>query len=109
MPVRPAQVVTSFYQPDELGDGPIDAPPDMARDADLALGDLFYYVMRDGTYQLWLWCVGSNGQPWWKPVYVGYQREDGKWLLVTPQLKVPGWVTWDRFARVFDAGALLRD
>ncbi|KAI1783096.1 hypothetical protein LXA43DRAFT_1067979 [Ganoderma leucocontextum] len=109
LPAEPSQVVTSFYQPDEVGDEPIEAPPDLTRDPELTLGDLFYYVKRDGTYKLWLWCIGHDGQPWWKPVYVGYQREDGRWLLITPHLKVPGWVTWDRFSRVFDVKALLRD
>ena len=106
LPVEPCQVVTLFYRQEELGQEPLDAPPDLSHDPELSLGDLFYHAMQDGSFQLWLWCIGTDGQPRWKQVYVGYQREDGRWLLVTPQLKVPGWVSWDRFSRVFDVNVL---
>ncbi|PIL26910.1 hypothetical protein GSI_10048 [Ganoderma sinense ZZ0214-1] len=86
-----SQTVTIYYQPAHLSEEPIRTPPDLSNDANLAPGDLFYHRMRDDRFQLWLWCIGVDGQPWWKPVYEGYEREDGKWLLITPQLKVPGW------------------
>ncbi|KAI1782420.1 hypothetical protein LXA43DRAFT_868907, partial [Ganoderma leucocontextum] len=74
------------------GKEPLEAPPDLSHDPELSLGDLFYYAMQDGSFQLWLWCIGSNGQPWWKQVYVGYQREDGKVLCLTEKRKLPSWL-----------------
>ena len=78
-------------------------PPDLTdvpceSDEKLAPGDLFYHRTA-GEYKLWLWTVVEDSDPFWKPVWYGYLREDGRRLIVTPVTKQPGWVSKEHYSK----------
>lgn len=91
MGVEAEHTVVAWYQDDLIHNGLIDSPVDLAHDAALSLGDLYYH-RTPAQYQLWLWTMGQDG-PWWKPVTWGHVREDGKRLIVTKLSKWPSWVS----------------
>lgn len=87
-----------------FGAGIIDAPPaDTDMDEHIAVGNIYRYIAYDHTppvYQLWLRVAGADGRPFWKPVAVGYEREDGRKLILTLSKKNPSWVQESRFKAV---------
>lgn len=97
---QPQQVVKTYYwQPDALGLQRIACPPDLKSQPQLALGDVFYYPMLT-RYQLWLWTSDDSGRLYWLAVRYGYRREDGRRLIITPELRKPSWVTESRWAQL---------
>ncbi|KAI0089956.1 hypothetical protein BDY19DRAFT_992898 [Irpex rosettiformis] len=78
---------------------PIPSPPDLSSRPDLQLGDIFYHKCPSGP-QLWIWkCQSGSSVARWHPVSVGYEREDGKKLHLTPINERPQWISSDWHAR----------
>ncbi|KAI0351501.1 hypothetical protein OH77DRAFT_1429563 [Trametes cingulata] len=79
-------------------DQPIPYPPDLTRQGDLQLGDLFLHRYGD-QHQLWHWVDETGEGPRWKSVHVGSRRADGRRLTLTPKKKQPSWVGEKWFIR----------
>ena len=70
-------------------------PPLIHHSCGLKRGDIFFHKLPDG-WQLWL----RNGdesavEDVWTEVDIGYIREDGRKLTVTPTIQAPSWVGGD--------------
>ncbi|KAI1785304.1 hypothetical protein LXA43DRAFT_1066014 [Ganoderma leucocontextum] len=92
---KPATDVTTttwFYKI-STGSQLLDTPPDLTGHPDgLAFGDIYFDWVED-HYQLWLWCLDSFGVPHWMKIPFGYERKDGKHLIVTCKIHFLSWVT----------------
>ena len=78
----------------------IQHPPDFSLCKNIDLGDIFLHRTTPRC-QLWIWAVGGDGIPYWKPVMAGYRRKDGRRLVVTDTLKIPSWVSTSTFDAKF--------
>ncbi|KAI0742713.1 hypothetical protein C8Q80DRAFT_1122903 [Daedaleopsis nitida] len=82
----------------------LQGPPDDL-DPPPALGDVYRHVVFDHPhprYQLWV-RVAADGCHTWLPVIPGYQREDGRRLILTAMKKDPSWVQESHFLSVMRA------
>ena len=66
-------------------------PPSLHPDCKVTLGDLFLHLHADGA-QIWLRVQDNDSKPSWKAIDVGYEREDGCHLTLTPKMQVLSWV-----------------
>ena len=87
-------VVTRYWEPEVIGTRLIDCPPDLSGDRNLAVGDIFIYWTAS-QYRLWIYRSGG----YWERVEMGYEREDGRVLIVTPQKREPSWVSREYYER----------
>ncbi|CDO75812.1 hypothetical protein BN946_scf184951.g10 [Trametes cinnabarina] len=71
----------------------IDAPPVFENEQDIKVGDVYRHLTPEDC-QLWLRVLGDKG-PCWRPVSLGYKREDGRCLTVTEKHQEPSWVVHD--------------
>ncbi|TFK92432.1 hypothetical protein K466DRAFT_595194 [Polyporus arcularius HHB13444] len=95
----PSQIIeTAWFQ--TKGASPIPQPPHFVEEKRY-LGDLFYHrhPVDPDRSQLWIWLASPGLPPRWKPVDVGYRREDGRYLSKTPKRKDPSWIRRDYFER----------
>ncbi|KAI0710500.1 hypothetical protein C8Q76DRAFT_798059 [Earliella scabrosa] len=102
-PKKKPPVLTVYWYPKVPTDEPILMPPDLTdvpSDLKLAPGDLFYHRTAADQYKLWLWTVVEGNGPFWKPVWYGYLRDDGRRLIVTPVTKQPGWVSKEHYSKL---------
>ncbi|KAI0709953.1 hypothetical protein C8Q76DRAFT_798724 [Earliella scabrosa] len=88
----PEQIIFTFWF-ETRGTVSVSHPPDFVRD-ELMIGDLFYHrnTASPKMSQLWVWIDDSRIGPYWKPVKVGYRREDGRRLLLSEKRKNPSWL-----------------
>lgn len=79
-------------------------PPDLTGHPDgLVPGDVYFDRVRD-TFQLWLWCLDGADELHWTKIPFGYQRDDGKHLIVTPKNHLLSWVTPSYYKQIGSAG-----
>ena len=89
---------TFYWEPERLALQIIRTPPDLTGEPKLALGDLFYYQTLT-RFQFWIWILDDAGRPHWKAIRYGYQRDDGRRLMITPVERKPAWVTPERWCQ----------
>ncbi|CDO76816.1 hypothetical protein BN946_scf185033.g13 [Trametes cinnabarina] len=75
------------------GPSTISTPPVFENEEDIGLGDVFRHLSADDC-QLWLRVLGKEG-PYWRPVSLGYKREDSRCLTITEKHQEPSWVVHD--------------
>lgn len=81
-------------------------PPKLHKQSGVEAGDLFLHRY-PGTEQLWLRVLDDDtGGDVWKAVDIGYEREDGRKLTITPSTRKPSWVSSAWGARRISAGEL---
>ncbi|RPD53701.1 hypothetical protein L227DRAFT_616791 [Lentinus tigrinus ALCF2SS1-6] len=97
---------TFYWETGKFGLQLIRSPPDLTGNPKLALGDLFYYQTLT-RYQLWIWTLDDSEKPCWKAIRYGFQREDGRRLIVTPTQRKPGWVKPERWSQLTHAALCL--
>ena len=76
----------------------ISAPPKLHSKCRLQRGDLFLHKHPEAL-QIWM----RTSDDVWLKIEVGYEREDGRQLNITPKLQVPSWVGGDWGARRISA------
>ena len=82
----------------------LDTPPNLTgHPENLVLGDIYFDRVRD-AYHLWLWCLDEVGVAHWEKVPFGYQRGDGKFLIVTPKNFLPSWVAPSYYKQIVSGG-----
>ncbi|KAI0752996.1 hypothetical protein C8Q80DRAFT_1118245 [Daedaleopsis nitida] len=87
------------------GEDLLDAPP-VDPDVLPALGDIHRRKAcghEPPFYQLWLRVAAMDGRHVWTPVMPGYEREDGRWLILTQKRKDPSWVLESHYKSVMRA------
>ncbi|KAI0715881.1 hypothetical protein C8T65DRAFT_738319 [Cerioporus squamosus] len=90
---------TFYWEPEKIALQLIHAPPDLTGNPKLALGDLFFYQTLT-RYKFWIWTLEDSEKPYWKAIRYGFQREDGRRLIVTPAQRKPGWVKQERWSQL---------
>ncbi|TFK89651.1 hypothetical protein K466DRAFT_597590 [Polyporus arcularius HHB13444] len=79
-----SDVLTRWCQADEVADELLDEPPHLTQDqAALQEGDIYYHCSTT-QYQFWI-LVRVKGKRtfMWEPVTCGYERADGRYLIIT--------------------------
>ncbi|OJT15462.1 hypothetical protein TRAPUB_7635 [Trametes pubescens] len=89
----PTEWTFNWY--DSLSGEALSEPPDFVPKGPigrLCIGDIYYHRTPYGC-QLWLRVADSYDEPpYWLPVSCGYERADGKFLILTRVHKLPSWV-----------------
>ncbi|KAI0375841.1 hypothetical protein BV20DRAFT_976327 [Pilatotrama ljubarskyi] len=79
------------------------SPPDASECRRLQVGDVFVHAAKGFNppkHQVWLWTPSDDGSAYWRPIALGYVRDDGKRLNLSAQKKDPSWVTEKYFRRM---------
>lgn len=66
---------------------------------DSVLGDVYQHMTTPQLSLMWLRVNDGQGQPIWQPVPAGYQRGDGRRLMLTLSRREPIWVTQSYYER----------
>ncbi|KAI0720097.1 hypothetical protein C8T65DRAFT_736261 [Cerioporus squamosus] len=90
---------TFYWEPEKFALQLIQTPPDLTGDPKLALGDLFFFQTLT-RYKFWIWTLDDSEKAYWKAIRYGFQREDGRRLIVTPAQRKPGWVKQERWSQL---------
>ncbi|KAI0752995.1 hypothetical protein C8Q80DRAFT_1118244 [Daedaleopsis nitida] len=95
----PSQIVKTYWF-EVRGQSVVQQPPNFVQD-DVEIGEILYHRnMAEGRLsQLWIWVDDRGTGPYWKPVTVGYRRQDGRRLSLSEKRKTPSWVHADYFTR----------
>ncbi|KAL7284233.1 hypothetical protein ACG7TL_001515 [Trametes sanguinea] len=95
----PNGVKTAYFQ--MKGTTPIAHPPVLTSEDGLEIGDVFHVlnVLNWKHSQLWIWDLGDEAVPFWKPIKLGYRRQDGRRLTLTEKRRNPSWVADNWFTR----------
>lgn len=92
--------VTTWFYKTTAESKLLDAPPNLSGHPEgLVLGDIYFDRVGD-AYHLWLWCLDKAGVAHWRKVPFGYQRGDGKRLIVTRKNILLSWVTPSYYKQV---------
>ncbi|PIL24706.1 hypothetical protein GSI_12592 [Ganoderma sinense ZZ0214-1] len=102
--------VTTWFYKTTTESKLVNTPPDLTGHPDgLVLGDVYFDRAGDAC-RLWLWSLDMVGVAHWKQVPIGYQRGDGKHLIVTRKTFFPSWVTPSYYRQIGNGEAsYLRD
>ena len=101
--IRPS-VTTPWYQADYPSDQLLDAPLRLKHK--LTIGELYYHCTPT-QYRLWLWTDDAVKGLHWAPVKCGYQRGDGRYLIITNKDKFPSWVLHNQYVRALPCEPVL--
>ena len=83
-------------------------PPDLSHRHELELGDVFMHAYSEGV-QFWLWVLGRDREPRWKPVRLGFAREDRRVLAMTEKSKLPSWLDAEWYQKRLHQSECLSD
>ncbi|KAI0646433.1 hypothetical protein C8Q79DRAFT_926398 [Trametes meyenii] len=103
-----ASILADSSAPDEASTGLVAARASTSNedsqsdgDHEVQIGDVFHHS--DGNkHELWVREDGREG-PYWRAVKLGYQRDDGLYLSLTPKNKEPSWVGNEWFSKRISA------